>query len=81
VEAESHEKPLMKVMVFCKLRPAALEVLFTGAVVPDFHFIGSSSTRVLPKSGFPQFSSIYELGKIQRETLNFTTLRAGDSEK
>jgi hypothetical protein len=71
----------MKIMVFYKLRPAALEVLFTGVVVPDFHFIGSSSTRVLAKNGFPQFSSIHELGKIQRETLNFMTLRAGDAEK
>jgi hypothetical protein len=34
---------LVDVMVFCKLRPAALEVLLTGAVVPDFHFIESSS--------------------------------------
>jgi hypothetical protein len=37
---------LVEVMVFCKLRPAALEVLLTGAVVPDLHFIGSSSPRV-----------------------------------
>jgi hypothetical protein len=34
---------LMEVMILCKLRPTALEVLFTGAVVPDFQFIGSSS--------------------------------------
>jgi hypothetical protein len=43
VEVESHEKTLMEVMVLCKLRPAALEVLFIGAVVLDFYFIGSSS--------------------------------------
>jgi hypothetical protein len=81
MEVESHEKTLMEVMVLCKLRPAALEVLFTGTVVPDFHFIGSSSPSVLAKNSFPQFSPIHELGKIQRETLNFTTLRAGDAEE
>jgi hypothetical protein len=31
---------LMEVMILCKLRPAALEVLLTGAVVPNLHFIG-----------------------------------------
>jgi hypothetical protein len=81
VEVESHEKTLMEVLVLCKLRPAALEVLFTGAVILDFHFVGSSSPRVLAKNGFPQFSPIHELGKIQRETLNFTALRADDAEE
>jgi hypothetical protein len=33
----------VEVMVFCKLRPAALEVHLVGPVVPDLHFIGSSS--------------------------------------
>jgi hypothetical protein len=55
--------------------------LFTGAVVPDFHFVGSSSPRVLAKNSFPQFSPIHELGKIQREALNLTALRAGDAEE
>jgi hypothetical protein len=81
VEVESHEKTLMEVMVLCKLRPAPLEVLFTGAVVPDFYFIGSSSPRVLAKNSFPQFSPIHELGKIQRDMLNFTALRAGNAEE
>jgi hypothetical protein len=81
VEVKSHEKTLIEVMVLCKLRPATLDILFTGAVVPDFHFVGSSSPRVLAKNSFPQFSPIYELGKIQRETLNFMALRAGDAEE
>jgi hypothetical protein len=81
MEVKSYEKTLMEVMVLCKLRPAALEVLFTSAIVPDFHFVGSSSPRVLAKNSFPQFSPIHELGKIQRETLNFTALRAGDAEE
>jgi hypothetical protein len=66
MEVESHEETLMEVVVLYKLRPAALEVLLTGAVVPDFHFIGSSSPRVFAKNSFPQFSPIHELGKIQR---------------
>jgi hypothetical protein len=53
VEVESHEKTLMEVMVLCKLRPATLEVLFTGAIVLDFQFVGSSSPRVLTKNSFP----------------------------
>jgi hypothetical protein len=32
---------LMEVVILCKLRPAALEVLLTGAVVPNLHFIRS----------------------------------------
>jgi hypothetical protein len=66
VLVEIHEKALVEVMVFCKLRPAALEVLFTGTVVPDLHFIGSSSPRVFTKNRFPQFSPIHKLGEFQR---------------
>jgi hypothetical protein len=66
VEVESHEQALMEVMVLCKLRLAALEILLTGAIVPYFHFIGSSSPRVFVKNSFPQFSPIHKLGKIQR---------------
>jgi hypothetical protein len=66
VEVKSHEKTLMEVVVLCKLRPAALEVFFTGTVVPDFHFIGSSSPRVFAKDSFPQFSPIHKLRKVQR---------------
>jgi hypothetical protein len=66
VEVESHEETLMEVVVLCKLRPAALEVLFIGAIVLDFHFIGSSSPRVFAKNSFPQFSPIHKLRKVQR---------------
>jgi hypothetical protein len=40
---EDHEETLMEVMVFCKLRSAALEVHLAVPVIPDLHFIGSSS--------------------------------------
>jgi hypothetical protein len=64
VVVESHEEALVEVMVFCKLRPAALEVLLTGIVVPDLHFIGSSSPRVFTKNRFLQFSSVHKLGEF-----------------
>jgi predicted component of type VI protein secretion system len=56
----------MKIMVFCKLRLADLAVLLTGSVVPDLHFIGSSSPRVFIKNSFPQLSTVHELGEFQR---------------
>jgi hypothetical protein len=56
----------MEITVFCKLRPATLEVLLTGTIVPDLHFIGSPSPRVFIKNRFPQFSPIHELGEFQR---------------
>jgi hypothetical protein len=66
VKVKSHKEAMMEVMVLCKLRPATLEVLFTGTVVPDLHFIGSSSPRVFTKNRFPQFSPVHKLGEFQR---------------
>jgi hypothetical protein len=66
VEVKSQEKALMEVMILRKLRPVALEVLLTGAVVPNLHFIGSSSPRVFMKNCFSQFSPIHKLGEFQR---------------
>jgi hypothetical protein len=64
VKVKSHKEALMEVMVLCKLRPAALEVLLTGTVVPDLHFIGSSSPGVFIKNRFPQFSPVHKLGEF-----------------
>jgi hypothetical protein len=61
---EDHEETLMEVMVFCKLRPAALEVHLAVPVIPYLHFIGSSSPRVFTKNRFSQLSPIHELGKF-----------------
>jgi hypothetical protein len=66
VVVESHEEILMEIMVFCKLRPAPLDVLLTGTVVSDLHFIRSPSPRVFMKNRFPQFSTVHELGEFQR---------------
>jgi hypothetical protein len=52
VEVKRHEETLLDVMIIHKLRLAALEVLLTSAIVPDFHLIGSSSPRIFPKNRF-----------------------------
>jgi hypothetical protein len=65
VEVKSHEKALMEVVILHKLRPATLEVLLTGAIVPNLDFIGSSSPRVFTKNRFSQFSPVHELGEFQ----------------
>jgi hypothetical protein len=59
IEVKGHEKPLMEVVILRKLRPAALKVLLAGAVVPNLHFVWSSSTIVFTKNRFPQFSPIH----------------------
>jgi hypothetical protein len=81
VVVEGHEETLVEVMVFCKLRPAALEVHLAGPVIPDLHFIGSSSPRVFTKNRFPQLSPIHKLGELQRHPLNLTALSADDAEE
>jgi hypothetical protein len=52
MEIKGHEEPLMEVMILRKSRPAALEELFTGAVVPHLHFVWGSSTRVFTENCF-----------------------------
>jgi hypothetical protein len=66
MEVKGHEKASMEVMILRKLRPATLEVLLTGAVVPNLYFIGSSSPGVLTKNRFSQLSPVHELGEFQR---------------
>jgi hypothetical protein len=81
VVVEGHEETLMEVMVFCKLRPATLEVHLTVFVIPDLHFVGSSSSRVFVKNCFSQLLSIHELGELQWYPLNLTALDAGDAKE
>jgi hypothetical protein len=81
VVVEDHEKPLVEVMIFCKLGPATPEVHLAASIIPHLHFIGSSSPRVLAKNCFTKLSPIHEFGKFQRHTLNLTALSAGDAEE
>jgi hypothetical protein len=46
VKVEGHEGTSLDVMIIHKLRPAALEVLLTSAIIPDFHLVGSTSPRM-----------------------------------
>jgi hypothetical protein len=78
---EDHEETLMEVMVFCKLRPATLEIHLAVPIIPDLYFIGSSSPRVFVKNCFSQLSPINEIGKLQWYPLNLTALSVGDAEK
>jgi hypothetical protein len=78
---EDHEETLMEVMVFCKMRPAALEVHLAVPVIPDLYFIGSSSPRVFAKNCFSQLSPVHEIGKLQRHPMNLATLSADDTEE
>jgi hypothetical protein len=52
MEIKGHEEPLMEVMILRKLRLAALEELFTDAIVPHLHFVWGSSTRVFTENCF-----------------------------
>jgi hypothetical protein len=81
VVVKGPEETLVEVMVFCKLRPAALEVHLAGPVILDLHFIGSSSPRVFTKNHFPQLSPVHKLGKLQWYPLNLAALSAGDAEE
>jgi hypothetical protein len=81
VVVEDHEETLMEVMVFCKLRLATLEVNLAVSIVPDLHFIGSSSSRVFVKNCFPQLPYMHELGELQRFPLNLKALGADDAKE
>jgi hypothetical protein len=72
---------LVEIMVFCKLWPATLEILLAVAIIPNLHLVWSPSTRLFTKNRFSQFSSIHELGEIQRQALNLMALRHGNAEE
>jgi hypothetical protein len=72
---------LVDVVVFCKLRLATLQVLLAIAIIPNLHLVWSPTARLFAENRFSQFSPIHELGKIQRQALNFMALRHGNAEK
>jgi hypothetical protein len=81
VVVEEHEKPLVEVMIFYKLGPATPEIHLAASIIPNLHFIGSSSPRLLAKDRFTKLAPIHELGEFQRHTLNLTTLSANDAKE
>jgi hypothetical protein len=81
VVVEEHEKPLVEVMIFCKLGPATPEIHLAASIIPNLHFIGSSSPRLLTKDCFMKLAPIHELGEFQRHTLNLAALSVDDAEE
>jgi hypothetical protein len=81
MEVEGHEETLMDVVVFCKLRPATLQVLLAVAIIPNLHFVWSPTARLFTENRFSKFSPIHELGETQRQALNLTALRHGNAEE
>jgi hypothetical protein len=81
VVVEEHEKPLVEVMIFHKLGPAAPKIHLAASIILHLHFIGSSSPRLFVKNCFMKLMPIYELGEFQWHTLNLTALSAGDVEE
>jgi hypothetical protein len=78
---EDHEETLVKIMIFCRLRPATLEVHLVVPVILDLYLIGSSSPRVFAKNCFSQLSPVHELCELQRHPLNLAALSTGDAEE
>jgi hypothetical protein len=71
----------MQVMVLYKLGPATPEVHLATPVIVHFHFIGSSSSRLLAENCFTKLAPIHELGELQRNTLLLTALSTSDTEE
>jgi hypothetical protein len=81
VVVEEHEKPLMEVMVFRKLGPAAPDIHLAASIIVHLHLVGSSSPRLFAKNCFTKLAPIHELGELQQNTLYPTTLSTGDAEE
>jgi hypothetical protein len=78
---EKHKKPLMKVMVLCKLGPATPKVHLAASVIVHFHLVGSSSPRLLMENCFTKLTPIHELGEFQRNMLYLVALSADNAEE
>jgi hypothetical protein len=78
---KGHEEPLMEVMFLRKSRPATLEELFIGAIVPHLHLIWNSSTRVFAENYFAQFPPIHEFCEFRWQALNLIALRVADTKE
>jgi hypothetical protein len=72
---------LVDVVVFCKLRPAAPQVLLAVTIVPNLHLVWGTTARLFTENCLSQFAPIHELGEIQRQALNLTALCHGNAEE
>jgi hypothetical protein len=71
----------MKVMVLCKLGPAAPKVYLAASVIVHFHLVWSSSPRLLMENCFTKLTPIHELGEFQRNTLYLAALSADNAKE
>jgi hypothetical protein len=81
MEVEGHAEAWVDVVVLCKLRPAALKVLFAVAIIPHLHLVWDATARLFTENRFSEFAAVHELGKIQRQALNLVTLSHGNTEE
>jgi hypothetical protein len=81
VEVESHEEALVDVVVFCKLRSAAPQVLLPIAIIPNLHLVWGTTARLFAENRLSQFAPIHKLGETQRQALNLAALRHGNAEE
>jgi hypothetical protein len=81
VEVKGHEEALVDVVVFCKVRPAAPQVLLAVAIVPNLYLVWGTTARLFVENSLSQFATIHKLGEIQRQTLNLAALRHGNAEE
>jgi hypothetical protein len=78
---EEHEKPLMQLMVLCKLGPSAPKLHLTTASVVHFNLVWSSSSRLFTKDSFAKLAPVHELGKFQQNTLLLMALSTNNNEE
>jgi hypothetical protein len=64
VEVEGHEEALVDVVVFCKMRPAAPQVLLAVAIVPNLYLVWGTTARLFAKNSLSQFATIINLVKF-----------------
>jgi hypothetical protein len=81
MEVEGHEEALMDVVVLSKLRLATPEVLLAVAIIPHFHLVWDATARLFAENRLSQFAAIHKLRKIQRQELNLTALRHGNTKE
>jgi hypothetical protein len=81
VEVKGHEEALVDVVVFCKVQPAAPQVLLVVAIVPNLYLIWGTTARLFAENSLSQFATIHKLGEIQWQALNLVALRHGNVEE
>jgi hypothetical protein len=72
---------LMQLVVFCILGPTAPKVHLAAPIIVHFNLIWRSASRLFTQDRFLKFTSIHELGKLQRNALLLMALSTSNAEK